>query len=99
MIVNAMAGHMADRSKLRRRFACFIQPLESQANQRINPLTRKNLPSGIARDASKFLFDADQLVIFGKPVGAREAARLDLTAICRDRQIGNCRIFGLARTV
>src|SRR4051794_17661703 len=42
-----------------------------------------------SRFAKAFL-DADQLVVFGKAIGTRERAGLDLAAIGRDREVGNC---------
>src|SRR3546814_16787989 len=59
----------------------------------------ENRGSGIARHVAELFLDADQLVVFGEPVRAREAAGLDLSAIGRDREVGDRRILGLARTV
>src|SRR3546814_19322329 len=46
----------------------------------------ENRGSGIARHVAELFLDADQLVVFGEPVRAREAAGLDLSAIGRDRE-------------
>src|SRR6185437_574355 len=53
--------------------------------------------SGIYGRSAELLLDADQLVVFGQPVGARQRPGLDLPAIRRDREIGDRRILGLAR--
>ena len=55
--------------------------------------------AGIERRFAELLLDADQLVVLGEPVGARQRAGLDLPAIGRDREIGDRRILGLAGAV
>ena len=59
----------------------------------------ENAAPGIAGGASKLAFDAQQLVILGQPVRARERACLDLPAVGRDCEIGDGRILGFARAV
>src|SRR5438477_12377125 len=54
---------------------------------------------GIAGIGSQLLLDAQELVVFGEPVGAREGAGLDLAAAGGHGEIGNGRILGLARAV
>src|SRR5579863_3350044 len=49
--------------------------------------------------ASQFLLDAQQLVVFGGTIRARQRAGLDLPAIGRDREVGDGGILGLARAV
>src|SRR3546814_899218 len=53
----------------------------------------------IARHPTQLFLDADKLVVLGKPVRARKAARLDLPAIGGDREVGDRRILGFPRTV
>ena len=45
--------------------------------------------ASIFRLRTKLFLNADELVVFGDPVGARERACLDLPAICGHGQIGN----------
>jgi hypothetical protein len=47
--------------------------------------------AGIGRFHAEFLLDADQLVVLGEPVGTRQRAGLDLSAIGGDGQIGDGR--------
>ena len=54
---------------------------------------------GIMRDLAQLLLDAEQLVVLGEPVGAGEAAGLDLPAIGGDGEVGDGRVLGLARAV
>src|SRR5215468_9221623 len=56
-------------------------------------------PPAITRLRSEFLFDAQKLVVFRSAVGAGQRAGLDLPAIGRDREVRNCGVLGLARTV
>src|SRR5258707_8412011 len=54
---------------------------------------------GMARGGAEQLLDADELVVLGEPVGARERAGLDLPAIGGDGEVGDGRVLGLARAV
>src|SRR5258708_27795661 len=54
---------------------------------------------GIAGGAAELLLDADELVVFGQAVGARQRSGFDLTAIGGDGEVGDCRILGLARAM
>ena len=56
-------------------------------------------PACIERVRTQHILDPEQLVVLGGPVGARERAGLDLTAVRGDGQICNRRILGLARPV
>ena len=49
--------------------------------------------AGIGRLGAEFLFDAQELIVFGGAIRTRERAGLDLPAIGRDREIGraSCR--------
>src|SRR5437667_8875628 len=44
--------------------------------------------AGIAGGAAELLLDADELVVLGETVGARQRPRLDLSAIGGDGKIG-----------
>ena len=55
--------------------------------------------AGVAGGGAEFGLDADQLVVFRRPVAAREAAGLDLPAIGGDGEVGDGRVLGLARAV
>src|SRR3954453_17071237 len=55
-------------------------------------------PAGIFRLCAELLLDAQQLVVLGGAVGARERAGLDLPAIGGDGEIGDGGIFRLAGT-
>src|SRR5581483_4659142 len=76
-------------------------PLESPAERRggwkdgLRGLATEDSAAGIFRLAAQLLLDADELVVFGEPVGTGEAAGLDLPAICGDGEVGDRRILGL----
>src|SRR5258708_25167743 len=53
----------------------------------------------IFRLRSQFLLDAQQLIVLGGAVGARQRTGFDLAAIGRDREVGDGGILGLAGTV
>src|SRR3954454_15315084 len=55
--------------------------------------------AGVARRRSELLLDPDELVVFGRPVGAGERNGLDLPAIRRDGELGDGRVLGLAGAV
>ena len=46
------------------------------------------------RLAAKFLFDAEELIVFGEPIGAGQRSGFDLAAVCGDSKVGNKRILG-----
>jgi len=48
---------------------------------------------------AEFLFDAEELVVFGNAVGAAKGAGLDLAGIRRDGDVSDGDIFGLAGAV
>src|SRR3546814_1422257 len=48
--------------------------------------SKKNTASRIMRYAAQLLLNADELIIFGKAIGTRQAASLDLTAISRSEE-------------
>src|SRR6185437_10784878 len=52
-------------------------------------------PAGIFRLAAQFLLDPQQLVVFCRAVGPRQRTGLDLSAIGRDREIGDGGILRL----
>src|SRR5438876_11132969 len=54
---------------------------------------------GIAGGATELPLDADELVVLGETVGARQRPRLDLSAIGGNGEIGDRRILGLARAM
>src|SRR5512133_4288315 len=53
----------------------------------------------VSRLRAQFLLDPQQLIVFGRAIGASERAGLDLPAIGPDGEIGDSRILGLARAV
>src|SRR5579872_4905191 len=55
--------------------------------------------TGVTSGAAELLLDADELVVLGEAVGARQRAGLDLSAIGADRQIGDGCVLGFARAV
>src|SRR5215208_1561345 len=59
----------------------------------------KRAPPRKPRAGAQFLLYPQQLVVLGRPVRPREAARLDLAAGERDREVGNRRILRLAGAV
>ena len=48
---------------------------------------------------AQFLLNAKELIVLGGPVRSREGTGLDLSAIGRHCEIGDCGIFGFARTM
>src|SRR5688572_25276413 len=59
----------------------------------------KRIAAGVLRALAQLLLDAQELVVLGGPVGARERARLDLAGIAADGDVGDGRVLGLARTM
>src|SRR3954471_15766413 len=55
--------------------------------------------AAIERLLAELLLDAQELIVFGGPIGTRKGAGLDLPAIGGDGEIGDGGILGLARTV
>src|SRR5579864_4067290 len=55
--------------------------------------------AGVARLGAELLFDAQQLVVLGQPVGTRQRAGLDLAAVGGDGEIGDSGVLGLARAM
>src|SRR5215475_15604897 len=53
----------------------------------------------IARFVAQLLLDADELIVLGDAVGARQRARLDLAGIGGDRDIGDGVVLRLARAM
>src|SRR5580704_5178949 len=62
-------------------------------------LAAQDRRAGIARLGAELLLDAQELVVLGEPVRARQRAGLDLAAVGGDRQVGNRGVLGLAGTV
>ena len=56
----------------------------------------KRRATRITRGAAQVFFDAQQLIVFGDPIGARKRAGLDLAGVGGDGQVGDERIFGFA---
>ena len=59
---------------------------------------RLELPA-VHRVLAEKLFDAQQLVVLRHAVGAAERAGLDLAGVRRDGNVGNGRVFSLARAM
>src|ERR1051325_2057248 len=59
----------------------------------------KGAAARITSGPAQFFFDAEELVVFGYAVGAREAAGLDLPGVCRHGEVCYERVFGLARAM
>ena len=55
--------------------------------------------TGIDRLIVQFLLDAQQLIVLGQPVRAGQRTSLDLSAIGRNRKIGDGGVLCLARAV
>src|SRR5205085_3891685 len=55
--------------------------------------------SRIMRDVAQVFFDAQQLVVFGDSVGARQRSGLDLSCVGSHGDVGDETVFGFARTV
>ena len=55
--------------------------------------------AGVHRALAELEADAEELVVLGDAVRARQAARLDLPRVGRDREVGDERVLGLARAV
>ena len=69
---------------------------------RARRLRERSSPTEIGaegRHRAELLFDAQEPVVLGHPLRARRRAGLDLSAAAGDRQVGDERIFGLARAV
>src|SRR5271166_633907 len=56
-------------------------------------------PPRVAGLIAEFLLDPDQLVVLGQTIRPRDRARLDLSAVGRNREIGDRRILRLAGPV
>src|ERR1051325_2857427 len=59
----------------------------------------KGAAARITSGPAQVFFDAEELVVFGYAVGAREAAGLDLPGVCRHGEVCDERVFGLARAM
>src|SRR6478735_10089396 len=57
---------------------------------------REGAPAGVARGVVELLLDAEQLVVLGDALRAGRGTGLDLTAVGRDREVGDRRVLGLA---
>src|SRR5215207_9249144 len=55
--------------------------------------------AGEARGVAQVFLDAEELVVLGDAVCARERARLDLAGVGGDREVGDEGVLGLARAV
>src|SRR5579859_998898 len=59
----------------------------------------EGIGSGIAGRVAEVFLDAQQLVVLGEPVRARQRSGLDLQRVRADRQVGNESVFGFAGAV
>ena len=55
--------------------------------------------AGVARLGAQLFLDAQELVVLGEAVRARQRAGLDLPAVGGDGEVGDGRVLGLARAV
>src|SRR5882762_10700015 len=62
-------------------------------------LLPEGLPAGELRPRAELLFDAQKLIVLSDAVGAAGRSSLDLTGACGHYQVGDERVFGLARPV
>jgi len=76
-----------------------VLPSDPGGRQQLAANTAETFTPGVKCAVAQFFLDADQLIVFRKPVRACERAGLDLTAVRRNRQIGDRRIFGFTRPV
>src|SRR6476620_3430605 len=56
----------------------------------------KSLSTSETRGAAEIFFDAQELIVFGDSIRARQRSRFDLSGISRDGEIGDERILRLA---
>ena len=63
------------------------------------PQIIKRLQAVVAGGVAEFFLDAKQLIVLGDSVGASGSARLDLARIRRHDDVGDGRVFRLARAV
>src|SRR4029453_2011995 len=60
---------------------------------------RERRGSGVTGCVVEILFDPQQLVVLGHPVGSRRSARLDLAAVRRNGKISDSGVLGLPGTM
>src|SRR5262245_65736456 len=71
----------------------------TKAGCALPPLARERGAPAIERGGAQLLLDAEELVVLGDAVGARERADLDLAAVGGDGEVGDGCILGLAGAV
>ncbi len=69
------------------------------SSPKVNLKRRKRRAARVDRNATEFISDGHQPVVFRHPVAARQRPGFDLPGAGGYRQIGNRRIFGFARAV
>src|SRR5512139_1541848 len=85
----------------------LLTPLQLGANpssamshsQRARSAPAQDRRAGVACLRAELLFDAQELVVLGQAIRARQRAGLDLPAVGGDGEIGDGRILGLARAM
>ena len=75
------------------------QGAEDARRASLHPQLVERLAAGIARRVAEILLDAQQLVVLGDAVGARQRAGLDLQRVGGHRDVGDRGVLGLARAV
>src|SRR4028119_1816701 len=81
----------------RDRHARLATPLPLAGEERASPQGLEGSASGVTGLRPELLLDADELVVLGEPVGARERPGLDLPAVPRAGAAGGRRVPGRAR--
>ena len=56
-------------------------------------------PARVPGGAAQFLFDAEQLIVFGDPIGPARRSGFDLTGRCPDSQVRDGRVLGFSGPV
>src|SRR5262245_44360380 len=59
----------------------------------------ERIAAGVARRIAQVFLDAQELVVFREPVGARQRAGLDLQRVRPDREVGDERVLRFAGAV
>src|SRR5262245_3097928 len=80
-------------------YRAWLTQRKAPAPRRVQALAAQHAAAGVTGLVAQLLFDADQLVIFGKPVRSRQRAGFDLPGVGGNRDVGDGGILGLPRAV